>query len=104
MFYLVNILMIIGLSIFFAGIGKLPMYLFTHKKISYTTAFRILWLSMFFYYTTITIGITILLLHIAMWLGIVVGIITFIGMFLDPNRPISRDVKHSLELARERRD
>jgi len=104
MYYLINILIIIALSVIFSILGKLALRAFTRMKISYATSFRIQWFCLFGIYATITICVTLMFLHIALWLGIVVGILTTIGMFFDPNRPISKDVKHSLEIARNRRD
>lgn len=104
MYYIINILTIIILGVIFTSIAKLAMSLFTKRKISYTTSYRIMWLCSFLTYATITVCVTLMSLHVAIWLGAIVGTLTFIGMFLDPNRPISKDVKHSLEIARSRRN
>lgn len=103
MYFLINIAIIVGITIVFLSISRLIMNQFTEGKIGYRNAYRVLWLSTFIIYVTITVCVTLMALHIAVWLGVVVGLLTFIGIFLDPNRSISKDIKHSLEVARNRR-
>ena len=103
MYYLKIIVAVLLITILLISINKLIMNLFSKQKLSYTSSFRIMWAGWFLMNSTVTVGVILILLHIATWLGIIGGGILVLGIITNPNKRLSKDVKHSLELARERR-